>query len=193
MFIEALAIGLIVGVVRNGRIRNLLEMEIVGVGLILTAVLLQILAIALEPLIKSETWLTFLPFTGYLVMMAAVVMNRKKKGFYIVLLGAILNITAMVLSEFRMPVTETALIHAGLESLLETIQDGSVINYVLVSASDGLNFYLGKTLSIPPIYPLTNLFSPGDLLIGAGLAYFIQDSLIMYHARKSGGMVHYRF
>jgi len=66
MFIEALALGLIAGIVRGGRVRNLLELEIAGVSLILTAVVLQILPILLEPFIKSENWLSFLPFAGYL-------------------------------------------------------------------------------------------------------------------------------
>jgi len=108
MFIEALAIGLIAGIVRNGRVRNLLELEIAGVSLILTAVVLQILPIILEPFVKSENWLSFLPFAGTLVMIAAIIMNRRKKGFYIIFIGAVLNILVMAVSGFRMPVTEAS-------------------------------------------------------------------------------------
>lgn len=193
MFIEALAIGLIAGIVRNGRVRNLLELEIAGVSLIITAVILQILPIVLEPFIKSENWLAFFPFAGTLVMMAAVLMNRKNKGFYIIFIGALLNVMAMVLSGFRMPVTEAALLRAGMQSLLETIQDGSVINYVLVNSADGLAYYLGKVIAIPEIYPLSKLFSAGDLLISAGLAYFIQNTMLNQWFRKSGSMINYRF
>ncbi len=193
MFIEALAIGLIAGIVRNGRVRNLLELEITGVSLIITAVILQISPILLQPFIKSENWLAFFPFVGPLVMMAAVLMNRKNKGFYIIFIGALLNVLAMVLSGFRMPVTEAALLRAGMQSLLETIQDGSVINYVLVTSTDGLAYYLGKVIAIPDIYPLSKLFSAGDLLISAGLAYFIQDTMLNQWFRKSGSMINYRF
>lgn len=193
MYIEALAIGLIAGIVRSGRVRNLLELEISGVSLILTAVLLQMLPIALGPFVKSENWLTFLPFAGYLVMIAAIVMNRQKKGFYIVLLGALLNVTAMALSGFRMPVSEAALIKSGLLSLLETIQDGSVINYVLVTPDEGITYYLGKVMALPEIYPLSKLFSVGDLLISAGLAYFIQNTMSQHWFKKRGSMIHYRF
>ncbi|SCZ80551.1 DUF5317 domain-containing protein [Acidaminobacter hydrogenoformans] len=193
MFIEALAIGLIAGIVRNGRVRNLLDLEIAGVSLIITAVILQISPIVLEPFIKSENWLAFFPFVGTLVMIAAVLMNRKNKGFYIILIGALLNALAMGLSGFRMPVTETALMRAGMQSLLETIQDGSVINYVLVTSADGLAYYLGKVIAIPEIYPLSKLFSVGDLLISAGLAYFIQNTMLNQWFRKSGSMINYRF
>lgn len=193
MFIEALALGLIAGIVRNGRVRNLLELEIAGISLILTAVVLQILPIILEPFVKSENWLAFLPFAGTLVMVAAIIMNRRKKGFYIILLGAILNITAMAVAGFKMPVTEAALLRAGMQSLLETIQDGSVINYILVTAADGLSYYLGKVIALPEIYPLSKLFSVGDLLISGGLVYFIQDSMLNQWFRKSGSMINYRF
>lgn len=108
-------------------------------------------------------------------------------------IGALLNVLAMVLSGFRMPVTEAALLRAGMQSLLETIQDGSVINYVLVTSTDGLAYYLGKVIAIPDIYPLSKLFSAGDLLISAGLAYFIQDTMLNQWFRKSGSMINYRF
>jgi hypothetical protein len=193
MFIEAIAIGLIIGIVRNGRVRNLLEIELTGVSLVVAAIVLQILPIILEPFLHSQTWLTFLPFAGYLVMMAAVVKNRKSKGFYIILLGALLNMAVMLISGFKMPVTEAALTRAGLESLLETIQDGSVINYMLVSSTDGLQYFLGKLIALPPIYPLTRIFSIGDFLIGAGLTYFIQDSMLAHRFRRQSGMVRYRY
>lgn len=193
MFIEALALGLIAGIVRSGRVRNLLELEIAGVSLILTAVVLQIMPIVLEPFIKSENWLSFLPFAGSLVMVAAIIMNRKKKGFFIILIGAILNILAMAVAGFRMPVTEAALLRAGMQSLLETIQDGSVINYILVTSADGLSYFLGKVIALPEIYPLSKLFSVGDLFISGGLAYFIQDTMQNQWFRKSGSMINYRF
>lgn len=192
MFIEAIAIGLIVGIVRNGRVRNLLEIEMKGVSLVVAAIILQMLPSVLSPFINAESWLTFLPFAGYLVMMAAVIMNRKHKGFKIVFLGALFNMGVMLFSGFKMPVTENALLKAGLGSLLETIQDGSVINYVLVTSNDGVRYFLGKLIALPPVYPLTRLFSVGDLIIGIGLAYFIQDSLLMHRFRRSSGTISFR-
>jgi hypothetical protein len=64
---------------------------------------------------------------------------------------------------------------------------------MLVSSTDGLQYFLGKLIALPPIYPLTRIFSIGDFLIGAGLTYFIQDSMLAHRFRRQSGMVRYRY
>jgi hypothetical protein len=90
--------------------------------------------------------------------------NRRVPGMLLVALGAALNLLAITANGGRMPASPSALARAGLAVDESGFQSSAAV------AEPRLAF-LGDVFAIPASWPLSNVFSVGDLLIGLGLAW----------------------
>jgi Na+/melibiose symporter-like transporter len=110
-----------------------------------------------EELIESAHLATY----GLLFLFAAA--NIRMLALAPLLFGMALNAIAIFANDGRMPVAPGAWEAAGLEASRTTnVQLGG----------DRLQF-LGDVFALPDAFPLTNVFSIGDILIGVGAAAFI--------------------
>lgn len=105
------------------------------------------------------------------VVLSAVVRNVRQPWFWMVALGAGLNLLVIVANGGVMPVDPAALVAAGLAHPA----GGAFSNTVVLSeAPFGL---LGDRWATPSWVPFANVVSIGDLLIGLGAAAWLATTM----------------
>lgn len=165
MFVEALLIGILIGMIRKGRVTNLSELQIRGWVFVVIGALIQFVPIFLNKFEVLPEYHIYFPFAALIMMVGVMVANLDKKGVWLLLIGGILNTIAIAMNNFKMPVDLNGLRFAGLDAVAETIADGSVINYIDSSIVDNFSRFLGKIIAVPDIYPFAKVLSIGDLLM----------------------------
>lgn len=190
MFLEAVLLGLLVGWLRGGRSLNIGSFEFKGWVLIVIGFLLQMLPM----LLGRMNWMAhnghLIGFATMVLVFIIVVWNIDKHGFWLVTLGAALNLVAMMFHGLRMPVYLTGLQKAGHLELLDSIKNNAALNYTGVEHLTRWSDYLGKVIALPDFYPLAQVVTVGDLLMSVGLFLFIVGQMTSnQHFRNKGRMV----
>ena len=90
--------------------------------------------------------------------------NRRVPGMALVALGAALNLLAITANGGVMPASAEALAAAGLPVAEPGFENSAAL-------ADPRLAFLGDVFAIPASWPLSNVFSVGDVCIGAGLAW----------------------
>lgn len=157
VLLSALAVPLL-----GGRLGALAELRFRHVWAVYGALGLAILGIGLPGL--PDGLRSALLVAAYPVGAVFLVANRRVPGMPLVALGAALNLLAITANGGVMPASPAALARAGLAA------DGSGFQSSAAVAEPRLAF-LGDVFSIPASWPLSNVFSIGDVLIGVGLAW----------------------
>lgn len=162
MFIlYALAIGLVLGVLVGGRVAGLAELRIRWAWLALAGLAVQL--VLFTPL---GTWIpadavppAYVASTA--AVLAVVLRNVRIPGFALIALGAGLNLVAILANGGYMPADPDALATAGLEP-------GSAATNSIVTG-DPVLYPLTDIFAVPSFVPFANVFSVGDVIIGAGI------------------------
>ncbi len=180
MFIlYALAVGVLVGFLLGGRLSGLARLQFRWAPLILAGLAVQLLLFA-DPV--AERIGQFGPpiYVGStLAVLAGVVRNVSVAGMPLVVAGAASNIVAIAANGGFMPVSEAALRANGRTPA--TIYSNSRL------IEDPALEPLTDIFAMPAWMPLANVFSVGDLLIGAGIAYAIASAMRAdRHVREAG-------
>lgn len=187
MFLEAVILGLLVGKLRGGRVQSIGNLEFKGWLLMVVLFLIQTLPMVLGRM----SWMAhrghIIAFSTMVLLLAIVVMNLDKRGFWLVALGALLNILAMVFNGFRMPVYITALQESGRTELVESVVNGAVLNYFPVEVFGNWSAYLGKIIALPSGYPIAQMLSVGDVLISLGFFIFVVGQMTASHYFRTKG------
>lgn len=158
-----LAISIIVGWARGGKLRNLTEIRVrlwwlLPLGFILLA------ASALVPADRHQLAVTLI-LVSYLPLLLFVWLNRDVTGIWIAGLGILMNYTVIVLNG-GMPVLEEAAVIAGGSSSLAL---GA--KHVIVD-SNTLFPFLADIIPLPGA-----VLSLGDVFLAIGIASFIEDQM----------------
>ena len=193
MFIEALLLGVLVGVIRKGRISNLSEIQIRGWVLVVIGALIQFTPILLNKFQILTNYHVFFPFVALVIMIGVMLLNLEKKGMWLILGGGLINGIAIAMNGFKMPVDIEGLHYAGLDAVAETIMDGSVINYVDANTVENFTRYLGKIVAVPSLYPFAKVLSVGDILMMAGIVVLISGQMTNTYFRRQGQQLRYSY
>lgn len=193
MFVEAVILGFIIGIVRNGRMNNFLEMKFKAWGLIVLAFLCF-----LAPYVINLAHIPFespqiFTFAASVITLIIALINISKPGMKIFLIGGLLNIVIMALNHFMMPVNLEAMSQAGLQSLVDSIREGSVMNYIGLDGAQFLSPFLGKVIILPEWYPLNQLISVGDIIMSVGIMLLVQGEMLLYSSKKRGSMLSFTY
>ncbi len=192
MFFEAVAIGLLIGYIRGGRMLNIGNMHIRGWILIIVSFVLQTLPIFLSAIPVVDTYGHVISFTAMILMFVVVIINIDKKGFWLVALGALMNLLAMGFNGLLMPVNLEGFSYIGLADIVEGVKSGEVINYISLEYVSDWTQNLGKMITLPKYYPLAKVISIGDLVMSLGVFWFTQSEMLeAYHFKSRSKMVHY--
>lgn len=187
MFLEAVLLGLLAGRLRGGRSLNIGTLEFKGWVLIVIGFLLQMLPM----LLGRMSWMAhnghIVAFATMLLVFFIVVLNSDKRGFWLVTLGAVLNIVAMATHGLRMPVYLKALAGAGRVEMMESLANDAVLNHIGLEQLARWSDYLGKNIAIPAPYPLAYALSVGDVLMSIGIFLFVMGHMTASHYFKSKG------
>lgn len=190
MFVEAVVLGLVAGWLRGGRSLNIGNLEFKGWVLIVIGFLLQMLPM----LLGRMSWMAhngpLIAFSTLVLVFVIVVLNGRKPGFWLVALGAVLNILTMAFHGLKMPVYLPALRSAGHTELLESITNNAVLNYMGLEQLSQWSDYLGKVIALPHFYPLAQVITAGDLLMSVGIFLFVMGQMTTsMHFRSKSRMV----
>lgn len=188
MYIEAILLGLVIGLVRRGSINNLLSTRFKGKYIVALAVLIFMLPYILIPS-GVEMNHSIFPFLAVCLVAVTALFNYRILGMKLLMFGTISNIVALVFHGFRMPVAMKVLEYVGNQSLIESISKGEVLNYMIVTEPTVVS-YLGKIIPLPSWYPLGTVLSIGDIFVCIGIVLVIQ-SCMMHHTK--GDMYQFTF
>ena len=157
--LPSLLLGLVFALVLGGKPSRLLDVPLRHTWAVWTAVATQMIVFTSLPASLHEP--VHLGSYALLVLFAAA--NFRVFSLLPLLAGMLMNAIAIAANGGKMPASPAAWSAAGLE--------GSELTNVRLGA-DRLGF-LGDVFALPSAFPLANVFSIGDLLIGFGAIAFI--------------------
>lgn len=160
LWLFAIVIGVVFGVVTGGKIGNLARLRFRWPWLIFAAVVVRE-AVVLTPLNRVDG-----ARYAYVLSLAAIVawtiwQFDRLRGIWLISAGAALNLLVIAVNGARMPVAP--------ELATALLRRGDVGQYTIMGGGTHLNL-LGDWISL---YPSPEAYSPGDVLIGVGLAIVV--------------------
>lgn len=189
MFVEAVILGLAIGIARKGRISNLASIRIRGWFMILFAIILQLMLFFKDALPIIGKYSRNIYIASAILILLTIIFNLNKKGMWLILIGALLNFIVMMLNGFQMPIHFEGLRLAGLEKMIEGIKAGDIINYMALENINNWTRYLAKFIVIPKPYPLAKVISIGDIVMSLGIILFIQGEMAKSYLTARGRMI----
>ena len=173
MLIGGILLGLVLGLLAGGRLRNLAEIQLRWTGLLVAALVLRF---ATEAALNAgidvvEALRLPLLVAAFGVLLIPLWVNRTYPGLSLAFLGVLSNGLVILINGGYMPIWEPALAYAGL-----TPADVTRSFHVIVdpNAQDFLGrlLILGDVIPVPISF-IQNVYSLGDLFLGLGLAFFL--------------------
>jgi hypothetical protein len=158
MFIgSALLLCLLTVPVFDGRVGHLADLRFRGPALAVAALAVQVLIISVVP--EGAGALHHVVHVATYVLLAAFLwVNRWVPYLWLAAVGGVLNLVAIAANGGVMPASPEALATAGIAR-----QPGAFINSAAV-AHPHLTF-LGDVFAVPATWPISNVFSVGDVVI----------------------------
>jgi len=168
LLLYAVALGVVAGLLTRGRLSALGSVHIKLWPVALLGLAFQLLLFS-SPVAQSVGRLgpSLYVLSTTLVLMALVV-NLRQPGFWLIIAGALLNFTVIVLNNGFMPASPDAVAALMGTPVLPTVD----YTNSMVATNPTLGF-LGDIFALPRPLPLANVFSIGDVLIGLGGAWFV--------------------
>lgn len=166
----AVPVGLVLGWLIGGRLSGLAALEFRWGPLILLGLLVQVALFSdavtswVDPGVGSTVYVA-----STAAVLIGVLRNVRQRGIVVVVAGAASNLAAIIANGGYMPASAAALAAQG------RLPAGGYSNSSLV-ASPALA-PLTDVLAMPTWMPFANVFSLGDVLIGAGVAIVIAAAM----------------
>lgn len=149
-------------VVAGGSLRRLGELEFRGVPVLLAALLVQIIIISIVPE-GNEGVKQAVHIGSYLLVFGFLAANLRVPGVWLIAVGAFLNFVVIAINHGVMPADPGALRRAGLERHEGDFQNSREVEDPRLAP-------LGDYFALPESWPVSNVFSVGDVLIVLGAA-----------------------
>lgn len=165
VLLVAVAVVLATVPLRGGRLAALAELRLRAVSALVAAALLQAV-VALAPVDAPAALLRGLHLLSYACAAVAVVANRRIPGALVIASGGAANLAAIAANGGVMPAAPGALQRAGLAPLGEGFSNSAAV-------TDARLALLGDVFAIPAGWPLSNVFSVGDVLLVVGAVVLI--------------------
>ena len=173
MLIGGILLGLLLGLLAGGRLRNLAEIHLRWTSLLVAAVFIRVATEAALGAGNDIVEALRLPLlaAAFGILLVALWVNRTYPGLSLAFLGVLSNGLVILVNGGYMPVWEPALTAAGL-----TTADVTRSFHVIIEA--GTTDFLGRLLILGDVIPfpvsfLRNVYSLGDLFLALGLAFFL--------------------
>jgi hypothetical protein len=160
LWVFALVVGLVFGLLTGGRIDNFARLKFRWPLLVLAALVVRE-AVLLTPL-SRVSWAPYLYVLSLASIVAWTIFHFDRlPGIWLVTAGGAMNLIVIVANGGHMPV--------AVEIAGTLTRRGQVGQYTLMGPTTNLNL-LGDWVSLGP---LPEAYSPGDLLIGVGIALVV--------------------
>ena len=156
------AIGFALGLALGGRPGRLAELKLRSLWLLFVAFGLQVIAFpwSFLPWSTAEDAATVLWLGTYALLALVAIRNRHVRGFGLLAVGMLSNLTAIVANGGHMPALPSAMIDAGVA------YDGVHLNSI-GDPNPNLSWLVDRW-GAPEWVPWANVYSVGDVLLAAG-------------------------
>lgn len=169
LLLYAVAFGLIAGVLTRGRLSALGAIKIRFWPVALAGLAFQLLLFS-SPLGAAVGDLGLTLYVGSTgVVLLALLWNLRQPGFWLIFIGAVANFIAIVANGGQMPASAEAWAMLNGVPELPAVE----LSNVFIATPDAPFYFLGDLFVLPRPFPLANVFSIGDALIGLGGAWFV--------------------
>ncbi len=168
LLIYAVIIGVVAGLATGGKLQGLGQVRFRLWPVALAGLAFQVLLFS-TPLADSVGRLgpSLYVLSTTLVLMALVV-NVRQPGIPLVIVGALLNFVVIIANGGQMPASPEAM-----AALMGSTAADAERFANSVPMSGAVLGFLGDIFVLPRPFPLANVFSIGDVLIGIGGAWFV--------------------
>lgn len=170
MFIlYAIVLGVIVGLLAGGRADGLAALRFRWAWLFVAGLAVQLVLFSAPVAARVGDLGVPIYVASTALVAAAVVANLRVRGMALVVLGAACNLAAILANSGYMPASESALAASGRVAASDYSNSS-------IAAHPALGF-LTDIFALPRWLPLANVFSVGDVLIGAGVLVVIAAAM----------------
>ncbi len=164
--VVATLVGMTLATVTGGRFRRFANLEVRSLWVIWATIVVQTLLFELPPTLVSDSTYAKVHIGTYAAAFLFLWLNRQIPGATIIGLGAGANAAAIIANDGVMPASPAAWKTAGFQAAAEGEFENSDIT------PDANLALLGDIFAIPASWPLSNVFSIGDIVIVVGGTYF---------------------
>ena len=145
----------------GGRLTGLADVRFTGAALLVAALGTQVLIISVAP--DGESVLRpAAHLASYAGVAVFVWRNRAVPGLAMAGAGALLNLLAIAANGGVMPASPQAMAVAGLDAPAGTFENSAAV-------ADARLAFLGDVFALPASWPVSNVFSFGDIVLVAGV------------------------
>ena len=169
LLLYAVVLGLVAGLLTGGKLAALGSAHIRLWPVALIGLFAQLLLFSSPLAAVVGPWGPSLYVVSTVAVLMALVVNLRQPGFWLIIIGALANFAVIVANGGQMPASPTP---GRRSTVLPPCRRRDFSNSVLAGPDTALAF-LGDNFVLPRPLPLANVFSIGDVLIGAGGALFI--------------------
>ncbi|MCL4553292.1 MAG: DUF5317 domain-containing protein [Candidatus Marsarchaeota archaeon] len=174
----AVALGLVDGFIRRGKLTNLTQLPLRFGWIIFLSLFLQIAAFS--PLLEKPLGSFVGPIfvLSELALLVTTALNIKIDGLELFFLGLLLNLVVLVANGGYMPITSEGLILSGRAEQAEALKSvAHLANSTLLTDQSRLPF-LSDIIVLPSVVPLANVFSAGDVFIALGAFVAVRQGML---------------
>ena len=175
MIIEAVLLGIIIGLVRGGKISRLKYINLQGSFLFIIAIILHIgiIIMNLGVFEYNTNYYTIMLTSSYILILVGLIINIHSKYFILMISGLIINFICFASNNFRFPINSNAVkLSYGNEFYQHLINNE--IKFFIPLEEAKLKF-LGNTIYINMPYINDLIISIGDIVVAIGIILFIQS------------------
>lgn len=177
MYLDIVAIGIIIGWLRGGKLRNLGNLPIRGIWAIILLGLLETVIKFTQTADRQIVYKTLI-MSFYGIAFYLLWINHRVPGVKLALTGLVLNFVVMAANGGRMPVSEWAVKVAGLHQYLPELYADTASRHFLLNDNTALKF-LADIIPLPPPYPLSKVLSIGDAVLFTGLIMIVITGMLL--------------
>ena len=173
MIFVTLAVGVIIGLIRGGKLSNATNFKLVHPWLIFLSVILEA---SLNILMKNDLGITqFIVFLWvcmqYLLLFLFIWLNRQLPYIWIIGIGTFLNALVILLNGGSMPLADISPYIGASETPSQYLLDGKLLTYHFIDGNTKL-WFLGDIIWVPS--PFRAFASIGDIFLYGGVLLLIQ-------------------
>jgi len=173
LLLYAVILGLVAGLLSGGKLAALGMTRIRLWPVALIGLFAQLLLFSSPLAAVVGPWGPSLYVVSTVAVLMALVVNLRQPGFWLIIIGALANFAVIVANGGQMPAAPDA--WAALNGVA-AVPTTDFSNSILAGPHTVLPF-LGDNFVLPRPVPLANVFSIGDVLIGAGGALFVYQAM----------------
>ncbi|MGC8972423.1 MAG: DUF5317 family protein [bacterium] len=178
LYLIAITICSVIAILVNKGIRGIEKKTFRGFYLIIIGFALQIVIFSEKFFYSGYRYLTpYIYILSLLLLLTAILLNLRYNGMKIALIGFLSNLTVIVANGGYMPQDINKLQIMGKIDKVENLSRfGRYYNGIIMSQETRLNF-LGDIIAPTFLKPYAGVHSIGDIILIAGLCYFIFEFL----------------